>query len=656
VWQARAPEPEPWRKELEGRLVLDRERLGATDSSLSRAENAVWLEPRGSALAELVLPERCSNSVLVVHECDFESLSQGLAPHEQWDIAPRALARRGALVRAARSSLALVRSQHWDRPGAIDHLLTLPRVDRLMPGERAEVEAPALFLIGEAAVMISPGETVLPKSEVEALPGPRSFRLPPMEISSSDARELDKLGARTLPDRIELPHSAGPCGPDEFPGHATRVLATLRRPYAFVPVQVDEREPRLALLYLRPDRSTGALVSGKDIAAWLVEVERALVASERPDLGPSERPVGQPLDAPVAFGSIRTRDATFARVLARAASAAPSDLRVLLLGESGTGKEFLGRAIHDASRRSAGPFHAVNCSSIPDGLIESELFGHKQGAFSGTRGDRKGAFLSAHGGTLLLDEVGDAPARVQFALLRVLESRRVRPVGSDEEIPVDVRVLSATSRDVRRLIQEQTLREDLFFRLSELTLTVPPLRERSVDLPLLCSSLLTSLGCSKPLTEQALERLRKHHWKGNVRELLSALKVAKELGEGAEALGSECFSELDPLNMAQGMDPPFGFPDLVRGFAEQSYHQQTLIPLPITSTHEVRAMQRAALLYLKARYGSLPPGLSQSWSRLFGSKWATSEDGRGPREVLKVLGCLPTDEKALAWVVRRASG
>jgi transcriptional regulator with GAF, ATPase, and Fis domain len=162
---------------------------------------------------------------------------------------------------------------------------------------------------------------------------------------------------------------------------------------------------------------------------------------------------------------------------------------------------------------------AVNCSALSAELIESELFGHKRGAFTGAHGDRDGAFVGADGGTLLLDEIGDAPPRVQLALLRALETRRIKPVGSDSERAVDVRVLAATSRDVRAMMDSGEFREDLYYRLAEGSLSLPPLRNRPEDIPSLASHLLTSLAPNISLSTQAELALTQNQWPGNVREL-----------------------------------------------------------------------------------------------------------------------------------------
>jgi DNA-binding NtrC family response regulator len=197
---------------------------------------------------------------------------------------------------------------------------------------------------------------------------------------------------------------------------------------------------------------------------------------------------------------------------------------VLILGESGTGKEVLARAIHDTSRRNGGPFVPVNCSAIPEGLLESELFGHARGAFTGAYSSRRGLFLEATGGTLFLDEIGDMGPGLQTRLLRILQDRMVRPVGSNRASPVDTRVIAATHQDLKTLVKEGRFREDLYYRLSVIPIRIPPLSERAEDIPLLVDHFLKKCAAQsgepvKQITSRALDRLQKRAWEGNVREL-----------------------------------------------------------------------------------------------------------------------------------------
>ncbi len=210
---------------------------------------------------------------------------------------------------------------------------------------------------------------------------------------------------------------------------------------------------------------------------------------------------------------------------------APTSATVLITGESGTGKELAARAIHELSPRRAGAFVAINCAALPETLIESELFGHEKGAFTGALDRRRGCFELAHGGTLLLDEIGDMPLTTQAKLLRVIEERRVRRLGSPKEVEVDVRVLAATNRKLKEEAQQGKFREDLFFRLNVFQIPLPPLRQRLSDLPLLSKAMINDMNrrhqCNVDgLSDEAMALLAAHPWPGNVRELRNVLERA----------------------------------------------------------------------------------------------------------------------------------
>jgi two-component system response regulator HydG len=213
---------------------------------------------------------------------------------------------------------------------------------------------------------------------------------------------------------------------------------------------------------------------------------------------------------------------------------ADTESTVLITGESGTGKELAARAIHARSRRALGPFVAINCAAMPAQLLESELFGHKRGAFTDARADRKGLFAQADGGTLFLDEVGELPVELQPKLLRALQERVVRPVGGDVEVPVNVRVVAATNRDLETAIEEHRFREDLYYRLNVINLPLPPLRSRGGDVLLLAQHFVDRFAARagrnvKGLTPEAAARLMDYAWPGNVRELQNAIERAVAL-------------------------------------------------------------------------------------------------------------------------------
>jgi len=292
----------------------------------------------------------------------------------------------------------------------------------------------------------------------------------------------------------------------------------------------------------------GFLTKPVDKQQLLEYVERAMRVS------------GSPKSSDEWSAEIVTRSPAMEACLQQARMVANTDTRVLITGESGTGKELLARAIHRASARKDQAFVAINCSAMAENLLESELFGHVKGAFTGADRTHKGLFQSAHGGTLLLDEIGDMPMRLQVKLLRVLQEEQVRPVGATDAISVDTRVISATHQDLKDLMVKGTFREDLFYRLNVVNIHLPALRDRREDIPLLVEHFLRQLAAEgqerKVYAPEAVELLVASHWPGNVRQLynvvrqnvalsptrvISAEQVRSALGEQANALPS--FSE-----------------------------------------------------------------------------------------------------------------
>jgi two-component system response regulator GlrR len=258
---------------------------------------------------------------------------------------------------------------------------------------------------------------------------------------------------------------------------------------------------------------------------------------------------------------IITRNQIVKEILAQGKMVAATDARVLITGESGTGKELMAKAIHRASSRRHNPFVAINCSAMAENLLESELFGHERGAFTGATRSHKGLFQQAEGGTLLLDEIGDMPMRLQVKLLRVLQENQVRPVGSTDAIQVDVRVISATHRDLMEMMRQGRFREDLYYRLNVVNIQIPSLDKRREDIPLLVSHFLQEIAKEsgqerKVYAPEAVEMLVAAEWPGNIRQLynvvrqnvalsrspvISAELVQSSLGEHAGKLAS--FSE-----------------------------------------------------------------------------------------------------------------
>ncbi len=237
------------------------------------------------------------------------------------------------------------------------------------------------------------------------------------------------------------------------------------------------------------------------------------------------------------FAGLVGRSPAMHEVFRRLRLAAQSDVTVLLTGESGTGKELAARAVHDLSARRAQPFVAVNCAAIPDALLESELFGHIKGAFSGAERDKTGLFQAAHGGTLFLDEIGELSLALQAKLLRALELREVRRVGDSRAMRIDVRLVTATNRDLDELVSSKALREDLYYRIRVYEIRMPPLRERRDDIPLLIERFVAELSGThgksvSGVARDALPRLMGHAWPGNVRELRNAVEYAVVTASG----------------------------------------------------------------------------------------------------------------------------
>ncbi len=272
----------------------------------------------------------------------------------------------------------------------------------------------------------------------------------------------------------------------------------------------------------------GYLTKPFDAKALLAEVERALAVGGT--AGAAE-PAGE---GEGWRKSIITRNPAMEDVLAKARLVAKSDASVFIYGESGTGKELLARALHNASPRSGQPFVAINCGAIPEQLLESELFGHVKGSFTGATRDHKGLFQTADKGTLFLDEIGDMPVALQVKLLRVLQEKKVRPVGSTQSFDVDVRMISATHRNIESEMAAGNFREDLYYRLNVVSLALPPLAERREDIPLLANHFLATLAGKykksiNGLAPEAMELLVAAVWPGNVRQLYNVVEQSVAL-------------------------------------------------------------------------------------------------------------------------------
>ncbi len=259
-------------------------------------------------------------------------------------------------------------------------------------------------------------------------------------------------------------------------------------------------------------------------------------AARQRQLSQENRALRREVDRTLGFQELVGRSPGMTGVLRKVERAAPTDASVLIRGETGTGKELVARALHHASRRARGPFVSLNCAALPEGLLESELFGHVKGAFTGATSPSTGLFRAAHRGTLFLDEVGEMSPALQAKLLRVLETREVRPVGATEVVTVDVRIVAATHRDLLSESRREAFREDLFYRLAVIEVELPPLRERHDDVLLLARHFLRELARARGEPERGIspalaEALVRHTWPGNVRELRSALEHAATMGE-----------------------------------------------------------------------------------------------------------------------------
>jgi two-component system, NtrC family, response regulator AtoC len=282
----------------------------------------------------------------------------------------------------------------------------------------------------------------------------------------------------------------------------------------------DEFRARLALL-IAEARTAGVLEDLRPVLDDLLNANEPMAAS--------------PDGIPRRFGMIGD-SAPMRQVFALLEKIAPSEVAVLIQGETGTGKELVARALHEYGTRKSKPFLAENCAAVPADLLESELFGHKRGSFTGAVVDRDGHFVAANGGTVFLDEIGDMPLAMQAKLLRVLQEGEVRPVGSNKVIHVDVRIVAASNKDLKTMTKVHTFREDLYFRLNVITIQLPPLRDRKGDVRHLVRYFLAKvskeMGRAAELSEEAMVLLERWTWPGNVRELENEIRRAVALSPG----------------------------------------------------------------------------------------------------------------------------
>jgi len=299
----------------------------------------------------------------------------------------------------------------------------------------------------------------------------------------------------------------------------------------------------------------------------------------------------QSMAQPDALSGLLTRDAEMLRIGRLIERVAGSGASVLLLGESGTGKEVLAQGLHAASKRS-GKFVAINCAAIPETLLESELFGYEKGAFTGATKTTLGKIETAHGGTLMLDEIGDLPHSLQAKLLRFLQERTIERLGGRQEVPVDVRVVGATHQDLRAQIKAGQFREDLYYRLAEIVVTIPPLRERNGDAVLLAHAFLRRFAQEQrrgnlTLSEDAIRAIEAHDWPGNVRELLNAIKRAAIMADGARVSAEDIGLALPETDATA----PVASDIDLRTVREQAERQAIVTALARTNGNMVRASE-----------------------------------------------------------------
>jgi two-component system response regulator PilR (NtrC family) len=309
------------------------------------------------------------------------------------------------------------------------------------------------------------------------------------------------------------------------------------------------------------------------------------------------------------FGEIIGGNPRMRQIYALIERIAPTTSSVLIQGDSGTGKELVARAIHQRSSRTKRPFVAVNCGGLPETLLESELFGHVKGAFTGAHATKKGLFDMASGGTIFLDEVGEMSPAMQVKLLRALQEKRIRPVGSDEEHAVDARVLAATNQDLQKLIQEKRFREDLYYRINVITIQLPGLKDRREDIPLLAHHFLEKYariwGKQVPvLTRDALKALERYPWPGNVRELENVMERAMALCQDDRILAHNLPDELMGFRPAAGpMDveiPESGFK--LTETLEAVRAAYILKALELENGIMMRAAERLGITFRSMRY------------------------------------------------------
>jgi two-component system response regulator HydG len=332
-----------------------------------------------------------------------------------------------------------------------------------------------------------------------------------------------------------------------------------------------------------------ASVLRDDDGTLLGAVETLTDLSELDRLDHKVESLSRQLDENIGFGGIIGNSDEMKAVFAIIEKAAQSDAPIIIFGESGTGKELVAKAIHERGKRSGGPLIQLNCAALNEALLESELFGHVKGSFTGAFRDRTGRFEAANGGNLFLDEIGDIPLSIQIKLLRVLETRQFERVGENQPVSVDVRIITATNRNLLALIDQKRFREDLYFRINVIPIHLPPVRKRKDDIPLLVNTFINRLeirtGKSiRGLTRDALNRFMDYRWPGNVREMKSALEYAFTVAD-------KDIIDIDhlPPHLVSPISPAVSVPERTVRDSDSTQRQQLIAALQSTGGNQSQA-------------------------------------------------------------------
>jgi transcriptional regulator with PAS, ATPase and Fis domain len=401
----------------------------------------------------------------------------------------------------------------------------------------------------------------------EARADATSGTLAPVKHRAEPRRPADQILSRALEELA---------GPTIVLDNELRVVLATREAEALVGAAIQPGTPAVKVLCANsPKRELAeALLAGRSIAALIPHPQSGgknrSIHVRAIALRDGKKVVGYVLwldeaaasgSEPALFHRMWSRNLKMKEAFRLVQRVAPEDITVLVRGETGTGKELVAAAIHAESARAQGPFRAINCAALPASLLESELFGHVRGAFTGAVRDKPGHFQLAHRGTLFLDEIGELPLELQAKLLRVLETRSVLPVGASNATPVDVRIVSATHRALRKEVEAGRFRADLMYRLRVVTIYLPPLRERREDIAMLCDKLINDLNSSKRrkierVAPHALSVLESYDWPGNIRELQNVLLYAYATGDGPVLQASDLPAELMDLETPGGKHEP----------------------------------------------------------------------------------------------------